>query len=125
MSVRAKVFHHDGDWKERGSGMLKVNVPQACVDFDNSGVPIPGSFDYYEQSPMSNHTKTLGGIDSLLTLPSSWMRDERIFELEKRAIFSRTWLIVSHVTHFDKPGDYVRGASAPYVYDISPPRIRI
>ena len=45
VSVRAKVFHHDEAWKERGSGMLKVNVPRACVDFDKSGLPISGSFD--------------------------------------------------------------------------------
>lgn len=32
-------------WKERGSGMLKINVPVACVSFDDSGLPIPGSFD--------------------------------------------------------------------------------
>lgn len=47
VSVRAKVFHHDKEvgWKERGAGMLKINVPEACLDFDAMGVPIPGSFD--------------------------------------------------------------------------------
>lgn len=47
VSVRAKVFHHDKEvgWKERGAGMLKINVPEACLDFDALGVPIPGSFD--------------------------------------------------------------------------------
>jgi len=55
VSVRAKVFHLDNTgkdagvepaWKERGSGMLKINVPRACVDFDeDTGLPIPGSFD--------------------------------------------------------------------------------
>ena len=25
--------------------MLKINVPQSCVEFDDSGVPIPGTFD--------------------------------------------------------------------------------
>ena len=47
LSVRAKVFYLDKEtgWKERGSGMLKINVPQSCVEFDDSGAPIPGSFD--------------------------------------------------------------------------------
>lgn len=47
VSVRAKVFHHDKEvgWKERGAGMLKINVPEACLEFDALGVPIPGSFD--------------------------------------------------------------------------------
>lgn len=47
VSVRAKVFYHDKEtgWKERGAGMLKINVPESCVEFDNAGLPIPGSFD--------------------------------------------------------------------------------
>lgn len=48
VSVRAKMFHHDkvaGNWKERGAGMLKINVPRACLEFDEAGAPIPGSFD--------------------------------------------------------------------------------
>ena len=47
ISVRAKMFYHDKEagWKERGAGMLKINVPQVCVDFDESGVVISGSFD--------------------------------------------------------------------------------
>ncbi|KFH44541.1 Brefeldin A resistance protein-like protein [Hapsidospora chrysogenum ATCC 11550] len=46
-SVRAKVFYLDKEagWKERGSGMLKINVPETCVEFNDSGAPIPGSFD--------------------------------------------------------------------------------
>ncbi|KAF4470257.1 DEAD DEAH box helicase [Fusarium albosuccineum] len=47
LSVRAKMFYHDKEagWKERGGGMLKINVPQACVEYDENGVVVPGSFD--------------------------------------------------------------------------------
>ena len=47
LSVRAKLFYHDRDagWKERGAGMLKINVPQSCAEFDENGIAIPGSFD--------------------------------------------------------------------------------
>ncbi|KAG5999908.1 hypothetical protein E4U21_006152 [Claviceps maximensis] len=47
ISVRAKMFCHDkqSGWKERGAGMLKINVPHACVEFDDSGAVVPGSFD--------------------------------------------------------------------------------
>ncbi|EXJ86090.1 hypothetical protein A1O1_06459 [Capronia coronata CBS 617.96] len=34
------------------------------------------------------------------------MTDEDIFQLEKRAFFSKTWLFVCHRSRFDKPGDY-------------------
>ncbi|KAG4429608.1 hypothetical protein IFR05_014915 [Cadophora sp. M221] len=36
----------------------------------------------------------------------SWWSDEKIFELESRAIFSKTWLFVTHKSRFQKPGDY-------------------
>ena len=41
------MFVHDKEagWKERGAGMLKINVPTQCVDFDDAGAVIPGSFD--------------------------------------------------------------------------------
>ncbi|KAL7944516.1 hypothetical protein V8C42DRAFT_325057 [Trichoderma barbatum] len=47
LSVRAKMFYHDKEagWKERGAGMLKINVPQACIEFDENSSPILGSFD--------------------------------------------------------------------------------
>ncbi|EQL01014.1 hypothetical protein G6O67_000340 [Ophiocordyceps sinensis] len=47
VSVRAKMFSLDKEagWKERGAGMLKINVPRVCVQFDEAGAPIPGSFD--------------------------------------------------------------------------------
>ncbi|KAL7782531.1 hypothetical protein V8C37DRAFT_413877 [Trichoderma ceciliae] len=47
LSVRTKMFYLDKEvgWKERGAGMLKINAPQACVEFDENGSPILGSFD--------------------------------------------------------------------------------
>ncbi|KAI1409157.1 hypothetical protein F5Y13DRAFT_193632 [Hypoxylon sp. FL1857] len=49
LQVRAKIYHLDkanSAWKERGAGNLKINVPIACVDFDEiTGTPVPGSFD--------------------------------------------------------------------------------
>ncbi|KAJ3494676.1 hypothetical protein NLG97_g3924 [Lecanicillium saksenae] len=46
LSVRAKMFVHENEaWKERGAGMLKINAPKSCVEFDDNNVVIPGSFD--------------------------------------------------------------------------------
>ncbi|TVY49471.1 Nucleoporin [Lachnellula occidentalis] len=48
LQMRAKLFAIDSKevgWKERGVGTLKINVPKPCVDFDENGVVIPGSFD--------------------------------------------------------------------------------
>ncbi|KIV78832.1 hypothetical protein PV11_06442 [Exophiala sideris] len=40
------------------------------------------------------------------------MSDDEIFQLEKRAFFSKTWLYVSHRSRFDKAGDY-------FVFDVA------
>ncbi len=47
LQVRAKLFAFvkDSGWKERGAGNLKLNVPRIYVDYDENGIPIPGSFD--------------------------------------------------------------------------------
>lgn len=46
LAVRAKLYalEKDHGWRERGSGMLKINVPESCVQFDGVAA-MPGSFD--------------------------------------------------------------------------------
>lgn len=41
-------------------------------------------------------------------LPASWYRSDNLYELERRAIFSRRWILISHQLRFTKPGDWVR-----------------
>ena len=50
------------------------------------------------------------------TLPASWYREKAFYELERRAIFSKTWILVSHSLRFDKPGEYVRYEMAGYPF---------
>ncbi|KAK1980942.1 hypothetical protein LZ30DRAFT_721651 [Colletotrichum cereale] len=61
LQVRAKIFYLEKEvgWKERGSGMLKINVPEACVQFDEGGLPVPGSFDAsgLEEDPEAGDNK--------------------------------------------------------------------
>ncbi|KAH6980623.1 Rieske domain-containing protein [Ilyonectria sp. MPI-CAGE-AT-0026] len=41
------------------------------------------------------------------TLPASWYREPAMFELEKRAIFSNRWLLVSHRLRFETTGEFI------------------
>ncbi|KAK6465904.1 ISP domain-containing protein [Scheffersomyces coipomensis] len=40
------------------------------------------------------------------TLPASWWTSEKIYDLEKRAIFNQSWLFCTHSSRFAKAGDY-------------------
>lgn len=41
------------------------------------------------------------------TIPSSWYTDERVFELEKQAVVSRSWQVAARCDQLPKPGQYV------------------
>ncbi|OJD12517.1 hypothetical protein AJ78_06899 [Emergomyces pasteurianus Ep9510] len=38
--------------------------------------------------------------------PENWWTGDDVFRLEQRALFSKTWLYVAHISRFTKPGDY-------------------
>ena len=46
-------------------------------------------------------------LASAATIPSTWYTDERIFELEKQTVFSRSWQIVARQDQLTQPGSYV------------------
>jgi choline monooxygenase len=41
------------------------------------------------------------------TIPSSWYTDDRVFELEKQTVFSRSWQVAARSDQLPEPGDYV------------------
>lgn len=47
-------------------------------------------------------------------LPASWYSDENFYNLERRAIFSRRWLFMTHQSRFKGPGDWLRYNVAGY-----------
>lgn len=47
-------------------------------------------------------------------LPSQFYRDPAIYELERRAIFSKKWFLLTHQCHFAKSGDFVNFSMAGF-----------
>ncbi|KAJ6172868.1 hypothetical protein N7485_005680 [Penicillium canescens] len=49
-------------------------------------------------------------------LPASWYRSPGMYELERRAIFSKKWILVTHKLRFEKPGDFCRFEEAGFSF---------
>lgn len=49
-------------------------------------------------------------------LPASWYTSQELFELERRAIFSRRWLLITHSLRLPNAGDFLRYSVAGYPF---------
>ncbi|KAL4969946.1 aromatic ring-hydroxylating oxygenase subunit alpha [Aspergillus stella-maris] len=56
----------------------------------------------YGQSPKPSENAPLAN------LPASWYRSEAMYSLERRAIFSKKWFLVSHELRFPEIGSYLQ-----------------
>ncbi|KAL4927348.1 aromatic ring-hydroxylating oxygenase subunit alpha [Aspergillus undulatus] len=56
------------------------------------------------------------GAYSASTLPASWYRSEAMYQLERRAIFSKCWMLLTHKTRYQKAGDYLSFTIADFSF---------
>ncbi|RGP71257.1 cytochrome p450 oxidoreductase [Fusarium longipes] len=49
-------------------------------------------------------------------LSASWYRTDELYQLERRAIFSKRWLLTTHKLRFRNPGDFFRFEQAGYAF---------
>lgn len=49
-------------------------------------------------------------------LPALWYHDPELYQLERRAIFSKRWILVTHRLRLSKPGDYLRITEAGFSF---------
>jgi choline monooxygenase len=50
---------------------------------------------------------TKAPLEEAWTIPAPWYVDERVTDLERRAVFSRTWQLVGRLDQLEQPGQYV------------------
>jgi len=49
-------------------------------------------------------------------LPSNWYTSQDMYELERRAIFSKRWMLITHKSRLLKPGDWLKFEIAGYEF---------
>lgn len=59
-------------------------------------------------------TNTQVKDETTRALPASWYHSPAMYELERRAIFSKKWILVSHKLRFSEPGTFVRITEAGF-----------
>lgn len=54
--------------------------------------------------------------NAVRALPGSWYTSPEMYELERRAIFSRKWLMITHKSRFNQAGDWLKYSVAGYEF---------
>ncbi|KAG8625588.1 hypothetical protein KVT40_005989 [Elsinoe batatas] len=60
--------------------------------------------------------------NAVRALPASWYTSKEMYELERRAIFSRRWQIITHRARLQKAGDFVRFEIAGFSFVVAKDR---
>jgi hypothetical protein len=66
-----------------------------------------------EKGEISDCEREVAKEDSPRSLPASWYRSEAMYQLERRAIFSKRWMLLTHSSRFTKAGDYLSFTMVP------------
>ncbi|KAF9698548.1 hypothetical protein EKO04_003881 [Ascochyta lentis] len=61
-----------------------------------------------------SNSMTDGDKSSECVLPASWYSSQEMYDFERRAIFSKRWLFVSHKSRLTHTGDWLRYSFASY-----------
>lgn len=85
---------------------------------------VPGLFSVFTSGQSAATCAIDAGGDSAnekpmaKSLPAVVFRDAAWYELERRAIFSKCWILATHASRFNKSGDFVAQTYAGFSYFI-------
>lgn len=55
-------------------------------------------------------------LSTIKALPASWYTSQGLYDLERRAIFSKRWLLITHQLRVKQTGDYLRYDAANFQF---------
>jgi phenylpropionate dioxygenase-like ring-hydroxylating dioxygenase large terminal subunit len=83
----------------------------------------PGLLHYFNFGASSTkETPVADKKKPIRALPASWYTSPAMYELERRAIFSRRWLFMTHSSRVKNTGDWLRYSVAGYDFIITKDR---
>lgn len=65
----------------------------------------PAIFSYFASNGVSPEPKK---AEPIRALPANWYNSQEMFELEKRAIFSKKWMLITHKNRLPNSGDWIK-----------------
>ncbi|KAI5369389.1 putative aromatic-ring-hydroxylating dioxygenase, alpha subunit, rieske [2Fe-2S] iron-sulfur [Septoria linicola] len=71
------------------------------------------------RGPQCTSPYTDGKAGSMASLPASWFASSEMYDLERRAIFSKKWMLTTHQIRLPIPGDWIKFEIVGYEYAIS------
>ncbi|KAG6001106.1 hypothetical protein E4U21_004679 [Claviceps maximensis] len=77
---------------------------------------------FFGFSSRSTEKEVKEGKTPQRALPASWYTSQELYELERRAIFSKRWLLTTHKTRLSNQGDWLRYDVAGYQFVITKDR---
>ncbi|KAK4544577.1 hypothetical protein LTR36_004149 [Oleoguttula mirabilis] len=86
--------------------LLALQLPSWCKMASNRLVACANILKTKASSKEAAPEASLPLVTKELDFPADWWTSTKLFQLEKRAIFSKTWLHVCHSSLLKKPGDY-------------------
>ncbi len=80
-------------------------LPSSALDLSAPLIMAPALLNYlgFGSSAAADEEKS-----SVRALPAPWYTSQEMYELERRAIFSRRWLLTTHKNRFKESGDWLR-----------------
>ncbi|KAF2011182.1 ISP domain-containing protein [Aaosphaeria arxii CBS 175.79] len=69
---------------------------------------------YFRYGKDATKVETPAASTPVRALPASWYTSPEMYEMERRAIFAKRWLFITHKSRLQKAGDWVRYTLAGY-----------
>jgi phenylpropionate dioxygenase-like ring-hydroxylating dioxygenase large terminal subunit len=76
-------------------------------------------YNYLGFGRSATSSPTSDGPEPVRALPANWYTSPEMYELERRAIFSRKWLILTHQVRLKEAGDFLRYQIAGFDFVVS------